>query len=72
VLRAQPNELRTAHVVFLMLWPAFPRVGRVTSDVVRGLSVMQFLAVGHSSTIRLPYGTPWLTEIEHTPPPSDE
>ena len=55
-----------------MLWPAFPRVGRVTSDVVRGLSVMQFLAVGHSSTIRLPYGTPWLTEIEHTPPPSDE
>ena len=29
-----------------MLWPDISRVGRVTSDVVMGMSVTQFLAVG--------------------------
>ena len=28
-------------VVFLMLWPDISRMGRVTSDVVRGMSVTQ-------------------------------
>ena len=28
---------------FLRLWPALPRVGRITSDVGRGMSVTQFM-----------------------------
>ena len=52
VLCAQPNELRRdgrRWVVFLMLWPDIIQLGRVTSDVVRGMSVTQ--SVGHIATV---------------------
>ena len=32
---------------FFMLWPDIIRVGRITSDVIRGMSVTQFIGVGH-------------------------
>ena len=43
---------------FLMLWPDISRMGRITSDVIRGMSVTQFIGVGHIaiSHIVYPYG----------------
>ena len=38
---------------FLMVWPALPRMGRITSDVVTCMSVMQFIRVGHIATFKL-------------------
>ena len=29
-----------------MLWPALPRMGRKTSDVITGMSVTQFIGMG--------------------------
>ena len=39
-------------VVYLMLWPALPRVDCVTSDVVRGMSVSDFTTVGHIGSLK--------------------
>ena len=46
--------------VFFDVWPALPRVGRITLDVVRGMSVTDFTTVGH---IAKPTRSPksWLT-----------
>ena len=38
------------------LWPAFPRVGRVTSDLVRGMSVTDFTTRYPHSKIGLTMG----------------
>ena len=43
---AQPKLLRVGSFS-LMLWPDISRVGRVTSDGVRGMGVTQFIGAGH-------------------------
>ena len=37
----------TLWVVFLMLWPDIIQFGRVTSDVIIGMSVTDFTTAGH-------------------------
>ena len=37
---------------FLMLWPDISPVARVTSDVVSGMSVTQFIGVGHIDKLK--------------------
>ena len=39
-------------VVFLMLWPALHWVGRVTSDVARGMRIKGFIGDGHITPTR--------------------
>ena len=36
---------------FLMLWPYIGGMGRITSDVVRGMSVTQFIWVGYVAPV---------------------
>ena len=38
-------------VVFFMLWPDIIQFGRVTSDVITGMSVTDFTTVGHIATL---------------------
>ena len=42
----------TRWVVFLVLWPDIIQLGRVTSDVVRGMSVTNFTTVVMGSDTR--------------------
>ena len=35
-----------------MLWPDISRVGRIPSDVVRGISVTKFIGVGHIAILK--------------------
>ena len=37
--------------LFFMLWPDTIRLGRVTSDVVRGISVTQFIGVVRTASL---------------------
>ena len=49
---AQPNELRYAHVVFfLSFYPHIIQFGRITSDVITGMSVTDFTTVNHIATV---------------------
>ena len=54
-LRAQFNELRYAGrvVMFLILWSDLPRMGLITSDVVRSMSVTQ--SVRGWAQLSMPY-----------------
>ena len=38
---------------FLTIWPDISRMGRITSDVVRGVGVTQFIGVGGIDRIEL-------------------
>ena len=42
-----------------MLWPDIPPLGRIISNVITGMSVTQFLAVGHIPRVNVGY-SPWI------------
>ena len=35
------------------VWPALPRMGRITSDVINGMSVTDFTMVGHIAILQV-------------------
>ena len=53
---------------FLTIWPDISCVGRVTSDVVRGISWAQFVGFGHIATSKEPIVTYSPRKIIHALP----
>ena len=48
--RCVPRTRYCGTMGFFMLWPDIIQFGRITSDVVRGMSVTNFTTVGHIAT----------------------